>query len=228
MLTSTAFSVGQMQMSDYQQAQTISTQIAATAQKSEMERWKILQDTQTKIFEIQQEVTVNRAKTQDKLFNKWDDYIKSELPHFSSTSAHVQTAYMLTLLLTGAHPSSPYELPPGLTLPHGAHHILSAWVTPQSSCNNQVNFLSFRRFYEQCKYRRYRPRLFWLLGAITRPDLVAFVVSAPLPRRLSTLRQNGRLSAPAPPPSTPPPPDHKPLSGTASARQARSERATHC
>lgn len=77
MLASTAFSIGQMQMSDYQQAQTISTQIAATAQKSEMERWKILQDTQTKIFEIQQEVTVNRAKTQDKLFNKWDDYIRS-------------------------------------------------------------------------------------------------------------------------------------------------------
>ncbi|MGI5844220.1 MAG: hypothetical protein ACOX9B_08600 [Candidatus Xenobium sp.] len=67
----------QMFMSDYQQAQTIQTTTAMEAQKQQMERWKIMQDTQTKIFEIQQEVTVNRAKTQDKMFNKWDDYIKS-------------------------------------------------------------------------------------------------------------------------------------------------------
>ena len=67
----------QMFMSDYQQAQTIQANTAMEAQKQQMERWKIMQDTQTKIFEIQQEVTVNRAKTQDKMFNKWDDYIKS-------------------------------------------------------------------------------------------------------------------------------------------------------
>lgn len=73
---STIFSVGQMQMTDYQNAQTISAEIASNAQKQEMQRWRILQNTQTKIFEIQQEVTVNRAKTQDKMFNKWDDYIR--------------------------------------------------------------------------------------------------------------------------------------------------------
>jgi vacuolar-type H+-ATPase subunit H len=67
----------QMQMSDYQQAQTIQTQIASDAQKQQMERWKILHDTQTKIFEIQQDVTVNKAKTQDKMYNKWDEYIRS-------------------------------------------------------------------------------------------------------------------------------------------------------
>ncbi|NMA28069.1 MAG: hypothetical protein GX934_09915, partial [Burkholderiales bacterium] len=67
----------QMFMSDFQQAQTIQTQIGADAQKQQMERWKILQDTQTKIFEIQQDVTVNKAKTQDKMFNKWDEYIRS-------------------------------------------------------------------------------------------------------------------------------------------------------
>ena len=66
----------QMFMSDYQQSQTIQTQIGADAQKQQMERWKILQDTQTKIFEIQQDVTVNKAKTQDKMFNKWDEYIR--------------------------------------------------------------------------------------------------------------------------------------------------------
>lgn len=66
----------QMITSDYQNAQTIYSQIQATAQKSQMERWKIQNDTQTKIFEIQQETTVNRAKVQDKMFNKWNEYIK--------------------------------------------------------------------------------------------------------------------------------------------------------
>ncbi|MGM9992347.1 MAG: hypothetical protein ACI376_05815 [Candidatus Bruticola sp.] len=72
-----AASAAQMTASDLQQAQTIYTQMQADAQKQQMERWKILQDTQTKIFEIQQDVTVNRAKTQDKMFGKWDEYIRS-------------------------------------------------------------------------------------------------------------------------------------------------------
>ena len=73
---SNAASMAQMAASDFQNAQTIYTQMQADAQKQEMSRWKILQDTQTKIFEIQQDVTVNKAKTQDKMFNKWDEYIR--------------------------------------------------------------------------------------------------------------------------------------------------------
>ena len=73
---STAASMAQMAANDAQNAQTIYTQMQADAQKQEMSRWKILQDTQTKIFEIQQDVTVNRAKTQDKMFGKWDEYIR--------------------------------------------------------------------------------------------------------------------------------------------------------
>ena len=33
-------------------------------------------DTQTKIFEINQDVTQNVAKTQQNLFKKWDEYIR--------------------------------------------------------------------------------------------------------------------------------------------------------
>ena len=73
---STAASIAQMQANDFQNAQTIYTSMQADAQKNQMNRWKILQDTQTKIFEIQQDVTVNRAKTQDKMFGKWDEYIR--------------------------------------------------------------------------------------------------------------------------------------------------------
>ena len=72
-----AAAMTQMVQSDYNQAQTIGTQMMADQQKQQMRRWQIQQDTQTKIFEIQQDVTVNKAKTQDKMFNKWDQYIRS-------------------------------------------------------------------------------------------------------------------------------------------------------
>ena len=72
-----AAAMTQMANSDYQQAQTIGTQMMSDNQKQQMRRWQIMQDTQTKIFEIQQDVTVNKAKTQDKMFNKWDQYIRS-------------------------------------------------------------------------------------------------------------------------------------------------------
>ncbi len=74
---SNIFSMTQLQQNDYNNAQTVAIQMQADAQKQQMERWKILQDTQTKIFEIQQDVTVNKAKTTDKMFNKWDEYIRS-------------------------------------------------------------------------------------------------------------------------------------------------------
>ena len=66
----------QMKATDMQQSQTIMTQIAADAQKQQMERWTIMQDVQTKMFEIGQDVTVNKAKTADKAFNAFDGYIR--------------------------------------------------------------------------------------------------------------------------------------------------------
>jgi hypothetical protein len=67
----------QMQQSDALQQQTIQKQMEDDNSKQQMDRWKILQDTQTKIFEIQQDVTINKAKTQDKMYNKWDEYIRN-------------------------------------------------------------------------------------------------------------------------------------------------------
>ncbi len=71
-----AASMFSMVVNDQQNAMTIYTQTLAQTQKLQMQRWQILQDTQTKIFEIQQDVTVNSAKTQDKMFKKWDEYIR--------------------------------------------------------------------------------------------------------------------------------------------------------
>jgi hypothetical protein len=65
-----------MQATDMQQAQTIFTQVQADAQKQRAERWRILQDTQTRIFQLTQDVTVNRARTQDRAFNAMDQYIR--------------------------------------------------------------------------------------------------------------------------------------------------------
>lgn len=70
------FSLQQMTNTDFQNAQTITTQMEAENQKQQMERWKILQDTQTKIFEIQQDVTTYKAQMQDKAYKKWDEYIR--------------------------------------------------------------------------------------------------------------------------------------------------------
>jgi hypothetical protein len=67
----------QMQNQDASSARTIQTQMQEDAQKEQMMRWKILQDTQTKLFEVQQDVTSNKAKTQDKAYNKWDQYIRA-------------------------------------------------------------------------------------------------------------------------------------------------------
>lgn len=61
---------------DAQQAQTIQNQMQSDMQKQHSERWKMMQDTQTKIFEIQQDVYINRAKTADKATQIFDGYIK--------------------------------------------------------------------------------------------------------------------------------------------------------
>jgi type VI secretion system secreted protein VgrG len=68
----------QMQQTDAAAAQTIQTQIAAERQKHEWTKWKILQDTQTKIQEIQPGVSAQKARVHDKMFQKWDKYIRDE------------------------------------------------------------------------------------------------------------------------------------------------------
>ena len=78
MMPQQAFMASQVQMfmTDMQQAQTVYTQIAADAQKQQMEREKIKADLQTKVFEVTQDITVNKQKTADKAFNNMDTYIR--------------------------------------------------------------------------------------------------------------------------------------------------------
>jgi hypothetical protein len=63
--------------STQQNPSAINAQRSAEDQKQQMERWKILQDTQTEVFKIQQDVTMNKAQTQDKAYKKWDEYVRN-------------------------------------------------------------------------------------------------------------------------------------------------------
>lgn len=58
-------------------AQTVQSQIAADAAKQEQERWKNLQNTQTNVFEIEQEVTTKKAQNADKSSKAWDEFVNN-------------------------------------------------------------------------------------------------------------------------------------------------------
>lgn len=69
--------IAQQQQSDMLQAQNIFTQMGAEARKSQMQRWQINSELQTKIHEITAKVTVNKAKMADKAMNAITQYISS-------------------------------------------------------------------------------------------------------------------------------------------------------
>ncbi|MEW6279418.1 MAG: hypothetical protein AB1758_12385 [Candidatus Eremiobacterota bacterium] len=69
-------SMMQMMLTDRQQAMTIYTQTMADAQKQMAERWKIMRETQTKVFELLQEAVVNQSKVQSKICSKWSEYFR--------------------------------------------------------------------------------------------------------------------------------------------------------
>ena len=54
-----------------------STSLENAAQQEEMERWKVIEDTQAKVAEIQRDITINQAKNEDKMYGKWDDYFRN-------------------------------------------------------------------------------------------------------------------------------------------------------
>ena len=73
---SSSYMMLQFQNNDQIKAEETLLAMQAESEKAEWNKWKIIQDTQNKIYEIQQTVAVDQAKTQDKMFNKWDEYIK--------------------------------------------------------------------------------------------------------------------------------------------------------
>jgi hypothetical protein len=65
-----------MQNEDFRKAMAIAESMQSDNQKQQVERWKILQDTQEQIFSIQKDVTLNKAQTNDPAYKKWDEYIR--------------------------------------------------------------------------------------------------------------------------------------------------------
>jgi len=66
----------QQKIGDFQQGMTIMAQSQAEVKKNVMERWKIQQDANTKTNEIIQDANVYKAKTNDNMFKKWDEYMR--------------------------------------------------------------------------------------------------------------------------------------------------------
>ena len=56
--------------------QSIADQIREDARTADAERWKIIKDTQTEIYEIEQDVVVTKARKQDEAFKKWEEFVR--------------------------------------------------------------------------------------------------------------------------------------------------------
>lgn len=58
-----------------EEANTLANQIYQDQQKEQSQRSEVIQETQTKVFEIQQDVTVNRARNESASEARWNDHI---------------------------------------------------------------------------------------------------------------------------------------------------------
>ena len=70
-------SLGQLSNEDQVQAGMIMDQVKANSLRQNAERLKIMQSSQTKIFQITQDVTINKTKTADKAYTAMDGYIRN-------------------------------------------------------------------------------------------------------------------------------------------------------
>ena len=66
----------QMTQTDTANQDAVQQQLAQQAQAKQQQQWLQLQDQLSGISTIQQDVTVNKAKTADQMFNQWDTYIR--------------------------------------------------------------------------------------------------------------------------------------------------------
>ena len=55
---------------------TIQQQISQDRQRQALERWKILRETQSKIFQLQQDVTIQRARSGHAAHRAWEEFIR--------------------------------------------------------------------------------------------------------------------------------------------------------
>ena len=69
-------SYAQFSLTNNLQVEKVITEMTAARIKFEWEKWKLQEDLKTKVYEIQNEVYLEKAKTQDKIMNKWDSFIR--------------------------------------------------------------------------------------------------------------------------------------------------------
>jgi hypothetical protein len=74
--SSTIMSLAQMQLTDALGVDKAAMQMAAQKTRSAWQGWKLFQDLPAEIYKIHQEATLHRAKIQDKMADKWDDFVR--------------------------------------------------------------------------------------------------------------------------------------------------------
>jgi hypothetical protein len=74
--SSSLMSLAQMQLTDALGVDKTAMQMAAQKTRSAWEGWKLFQDLHTEIYKIHQEATLHRAKIQDKMADKWGDFVR--------------------------------------------------------------------------------------------------------------------------------------------------------
>src|SRR5262249_39759552 len=112
-------------------AATVLTKLDANAAAKQAAVQKVMQDTSVRIFEITQDVTVNKARTADKVFNQMANYVTKD----ACQSPCSDFLYQDWLGLAppkgyhGARPASQQDplgdcLPPGLTAVRGTCYLV--------------------------------------------------------------------------------------------------------
>lgn len=64
-------------LNDPTAAAALAHHLAQDCEKQQVERWRILKETQEKIIQIQSQVTSGQTTSQEKMFKKWSEYLKS-------------------------------------------------------------------------------------------------------------------------------------------------------
>jgi hypothetical protein len=90
---------------------SIMANIAADAKRMQVERWRIQQDLQTKIFETTQDITVNRSKSLDLKLQAYDEYIRGDPGPWTIKNPTVQSSGKITITPASGGQPAPGDAP---------------------------------------------------------------------------------------------------------------------
>ncbi len=115
---------------------TVPAEMQEANQKVQLERWKILQDTQTKILESQQSVTEQKAQPQTKEFKKWDEYIRASTDATDANALAAADSALSSEFTTGTTATSASASAAALNIgPEGSLVLASIYAAHPTSAD---------------------------------------------------------------------------------------------